>query len=86
MEQTLEISPNTNFSQLMNAPGEKVEVFWLRQTIGTEKIFHPVAQRRAQRILSDLREQANLLSDLRNMRNSIKEQTVDLVFFKKQAG
>lgn len=74
MHQTLGINPKNNVAQFMNVPGvDKVEVYWLSRTIGTEKIFHPVAQRRAQRILSDIR-------------NTIKGQTADLLFLKKQAG
>lgn len=87
MQQAVEINPNTNFVQFMNVPGvDKVEVFWLSRTIGTVKIFHPVAQRRAQRILSEIRAQAKMLSAIHDIRETIKEQTADLVFFKKQAG
>ena len=87
MEQALERTSKTNFAQLMKVPSvDKVEVYWLKRTIGTTKIFHPVAQRRAQKILSEIRQQTKLLHDIRAIRQSIKEQTPDLVFLKKQAG
>lgn len=87
MNQALAINPRTNFAHLISVPGvDKVEIYWLSRTIGTEKIFHPVAQRRAQKILSEISQQSKMLNVIRDIRNTIKEQTPDLVFLKKQAG
>lgn len=87
MQTTNTTKSTNNLSALMHIPGvDKVEVYWLGRTIGTHHINHPVAQRRARRILHEMKQQLNMSNVLKDMQNILNNETTDLVFFKKQAG